>query len=190
MLGDRILACATELFLRDGYASTSMEAVASASGVSKRTLYKRYADKSALLHASIAGLIERWLPGFDAALDGVTVEAALLNAARWMVTIALAPEALALNRLMISEAARFPEIVRIARGAGTSSGIARISALLRDRIGVTDPVWAAEQFQHLILTGPMHRALGLGEPLSAEAQERWARDSVTLFLHGVSTGVQ
>jgi AcrR family transcriptional regulator len=190
MLGDRILACATELFLRDGYASTSMEAVASAAGVSKRTLYKRYADKPALLHAAIAGLIERWLPGFDAALDGVTLEVALVNAARRMLTIALAPEALALNRLMISEAARFPEIVRIARGAGTASGIAKISALLRDRIGVADPVWAAEQFQHLVLTGPIHRALGLGEPLSVEAQERWARESVALFLRGIAPGAR
>jgi TetR/AcrR family transcriptional regulator, mexJK operon transcriptional repressor len=56
-LGDTILSAATNLFLRDGYAAMSMEAVAKAAGVSKRTLYARFADKAVLLQHAVARLI-------------------------------------------------------------------------------------------------------------------------------------
>src|SRR5579871_4959390 len=68
-LGPRILDAATSLFLRDGYAATSMESIAAAAGVSKRTLYKRFPEKPALLRAAIAALIEKWLPGLDGSLE-------------------------------------------------------------------------------------------------------------------------
>lgn len=109
-----------------------------------------------------------------------------MNVARRMLTVALAPEALALHRLMIAEAGRFPEIVRAANEAGTAVGISRVSALLRARSAAADPVWAAEQFQHLVLTGPMRRALGFGEPLDETALDAWASASVDLFLRGLA----
>ena len=183
-LGPRILDAATRLFLREGYAGTSMEAIAAAAAVSKRTLYKRFPDKPAVLRAAIAGLLARWLPGFDASLEDASLEAALLAAARYMLSVALAPEALALRRLLISEAERFPEVARAAREAGTAAGVARLAELLRSRAEIADPLWAAEQFQTLVITGPLNRALGFGEPLDSAAQAKWAADCVTLFLHG------
>lgn len=55
-----ILEKATTLFLRNGYDGTSMEAVATASGVPKKTLYKRFADKQSLLHAVLESKIASW----------------------------------------------------------------------------------------------------------------------------------
>lgn len=173
------------LFLHDGYASTSMEAVAASAGVSKRTLYKRFPDKAALLREAVASLITRWLPGFEAVLDEQPLQPALLHAARRMLAVALAPEALALHRLLVAEVARFPEIVHAVHDAGAAVGIMRIAALLRRCTSVPDPVWAAEQFQRLVLTGPQSRALGFGAPLSERELEDWARRSVALFLRGI-----
>jgi len=51
-LRHRILEVATELFLAEGYGSTTIEAVAARSGVSKRTLYHRFDDKAALFAAA------------------------------------------------------------------------------------------------------------------------------------------
>ncbi|MBV9813736.1 MAG: TetR/AcrR family transcriptional regulator [Acetobacteraceae bacterium] len=184
-LGPRILDAATSLFLRHGYAATSMEGIAAAARVSKRTLYKRFPDKAAVLRASLAALIERWLPGLDESLEDASLESALLRAARYMLSVALRPEALALRRLLIAEVARFPEIAVAAREAGSASGITRVAAMLRARGSSADAIWAAEQFQTMVLNGPIDRALGFGEPLDAAAQAAWAQNCVRLFLHGV-----
>lgn len=51
---DRVLDTAVELFAERGLEGTSMDAIAAASGVSKATIYKHWADKDALCLESIA----------------------------------------------------------------------------------------------------------------------------------------
>jgi AcrR family transcriptional regulator len=186
-LAARVLSAARDLFLRDGYASTSMEAVAAAAMVSKRTLYRYHPDKPALLHAVIAELIAGWRPPFDA--EKVAPEdlpGSLFRLARRMLQVALMPEALALHRLAVSEAARFPEIGRALHQAGVASGADRIAELLSGVCAPADAVWHAGQFQNLVIAGPQSRAIILGEVLAPAGQEAWARHSVALFLHGVT----
>jgi len=50
---ERICAAAETLFLRDGYARTSVRAVAKAAGVAEATMYLAFTDKPALLDAVI-----------------------------------------------------------------------------------------------------------------------------------------
>src|SRR3954469_17470373 len=50
---DRICAAAEALFLRDGYARTSIRAVAKAAAVAEATVYLAFPDKAALLDAVI-----------------------------------------------------------------------------------------------------------------------------------------
>lgn len=78
----RITAAATTLFVRDGYLTTTMAAIATEAGVAVQTLYLSFGNKTAILHAafdeSIAGdddptpLQEReWLRGVLDNPDGV-----------------------------------------------------------------------------------------------------------------------
>jgi AcrR family transcriptional regulator len=187
-LADTILAAATSLLLREGFAGTSMEAVAAAAGVSKRTLYARFPHKAALLQAAVSGLIARWLPRFDSAMQqATTLEEALLQAARVMLATALVPEALALYHLVIADGGHLPELGRLLHEAGAGAGIARIASWL-ERGGVADPLWAAEQFQTLVVSTPQRRALACrdGAVMSEAEQEAWCRRVVALFLHGVA----
>jgi AcrR family transcriptional regulator len=185
LLTERILDAATEIFLRDGYGAASLEAVASAAGVSKRTLYARFAGKPALFQVVVARLVARWLPAFDAQLGQAQgLEATLLAAARVMLATALAPEALALYRLLVAETGRFPELGRVLHEAGAGVGNERLAAVLA-RAGVVDPVWAAEQFMTLVLSVPQRRALGFGMALDEAAQQDWAARAVALFLRGI-----
>ncbi len=55
--GDRIVAAASMLFLRDGSAATSIEAIAAAAAVSKQTFYARFEDKGAVFLAVVRVLI-------------------------------------------------------------------------------------------------------------------------------------
>jgi TetR/AcrR family transcriptional regulator, mexJK operon transcriptional repressor len=183
VLTERILEAATRLFLNDGYGATSLEAVAEQAGVSKRTLYARFSGKPALLQVVVASLVQRWLPSFDAGLEHAGgLEATLLAAAKVMLATALAPEALALRRLIVAEVGRFPELVRVMQDAGAGVGVERLAGVLA-RAGITDPVWAARQFMVLVLAAPQQQA-GAGQGLDEAAQAEWAARAVALFLHG------
>lgn len=184
-----MLDAAAGLFLRDGFAATSIEAIATAAGVSKRTLYARFAGKEAVFLAVVQRLIGTWLTGFDAAVEAApSLEAALLAAGQRMLAVALTPSALALHRLMVAEAGRFPELATALRDAGARTGIERLCRVLQMHCPDADPAslaFLAEQFQHLVLAGPQSRAIGLGKRLEAPALEAWCRDSVALFLQGL-----
>ena len=106
-----------------------------------------------------------------------------------MLEVALTPEALALHRMVIPEAQRFPGLARILHELGAASGIERIARHLerahRQRRTAADrPRFAAEQFILMVVTGPQRRALGLGIPLTATEVTSWARNAVELFLDG------
>ncbi|HLI21556.1 MAG TPA: TetR/AcrR family transcriptional regulator, partial [Stellaceae bacterium] len=171
-LGDKILDAATALFLRDGFGATSIEAVARKARISKRTFYHRFEDKASLYRAVVQRLLERWLPRFEEAFDEPAPFAVVLErSARRMLSVALTPEALALRRLLLAEAERFPELVEIVIAQGARRGIERIATLLEDerragRIALEDCTFAAMQFQEMVLAIPLRRAMGFGEPLT------------------------
>lgn len=56
---DRILEKATELFMRYGIRSVSMDDIAAQLGISKKTIYQSFADKDELVDAIIDGDIHR-----------------------------------------------------------------------------------------------------------------------------------
>ena len=157
--------------------------------MSKRTLYARFPGKDAVFLAVVQRLIGTWLTGFDAAMDGApSLEAALLTAGRHMLAVALTPTALALHRLVVAEAGRFPELATALRDGGARAGIERLHHLLGRHYPEASPrrlAFLAEQFQHMVLAGPQARALGLGDRLDADALAAWCRDSAALFLRAV-----
>jgi AcrR family transcriptional regulator len=193
-LSDRILDAATALFLGDGFGATSIEAVAKRAGISKRTFYHRFRGKEVLFEAVVRRLIERWMPPFDAVLlDAPNLAETLRRAAERMLDVALTPEALALHRIVIAEAQRFPGLARILHDLGAAAGIERIARHLEQRIAngelpAIDPRFAAEQFILMVVTGPRRRALGLGTPLRAGELRDWIDQSVRLFLDGCRGG--
>ena len=181
----RILDAAAELFLRDGFAAASIEGIAAAAGVSKRTFYARFPDKQAAFLAVVRRLVGVWLAGFDAALEGApTLHEALLAAGRGMLAVALTPQALALHRLVVAEAGR-PEVGMALQAGGSLSGIERLCRILHAHRPDLPPArlaFLAEQFQHLVVAGPQARAIGLGPPMDAGATDAWCWDSVAMFM--------
>jgi AcrR family transcriptional regulator len=190
LLEPTILDAATAAFLADGYAATSIEAIARTSGIGKRTLYARWSGKPALFRAVSERLITRWLAQAGDWAETDSLEAVLNQAASRILAVALTPEAVALHRLLIAESARFPDLPLMLREAGANQGASRIAALLdravaRGTLPAQDTGFAAEQFLHLVLAGPRRRALGLGRPLDEHQTDVWAKAAVALFLSGV-----
>jgi TetR/AcrR family transcriptional regulator, mexJK operon transcriptional repressor len=189
-LSDRILDVATALLLGDGYGTTSIEAVAKRAGISKRTFYHRFRGKEVLFEAVVRRLIERWAPPLDAALfEGPSLAEMLHTTGEYMLGVALTTEALALHRVVIAEATRFPGLARILHELGAATGIERIARVLEPRIAngelrAMDPQFAAEQFILMVVSGPRRRALGLGAPLTPAELRDWLDQCVALFLDG------
>ena len=186
-----ILDHATAAFLAEGYAATTIEAIARACGVAKRTIYARWNGKPELFRAVLEGLIARWMSDSGDWADGDTLEATLKAAADDILSVALTAEAIALHRLIIAETGRFPELPLILHQAGAGLGTVRIAALLdraiaRGALPPQDTAFAAEQFLNLLLTGPQRRALGLGAPLASVQIQQWRDAAVALFLFGIA----
>jgi AcrR family transcriptional regulator len=178
------------LFLAEGYGATSIEAVAQRAGISKRTFYHRFPDKAALFGAVVRRIIEGLRPPPGTPLyHGGSLEEVLRRLARLMLHAALMPTALALNRLMVAEGQRFPELAAIfAREGGRAELIAQIAAMLEREAPAGSLAihaeFAAEQFIQLVVGLPQRRALALGEPMSEVELDSWPDDCVDLFLYG------
>lgn len=67
---ERILAAARALLRAHGYAGFTMEGVALESGLTRRTLYNRFADREALYCASRAALLTEFEPLLPSAVEG------------------------------------------------------------------------------------------------------------------------
>lgn len=189
-LRDRILEAATELFLTQGYGITSIEAVAERAGISKRTFYHRFDDKAALFVAVVHRIIEqiRPPPGVPL-LEGGSLRDILRRLARLILRAALAPQAVALHRLITAESLRFPNLTRAVSEQGWVQATKLIGDLLaRELVGTRLTAelrsFAAVQFVHMVVTLPQRRILGLGQPMTQRELESWADNVVTLFLNG------
>ena len=92
----------------EGYASTSIEAVATRAGISKRTFYHRFEDKAALFAAVVHRIIELIRPPPEVPLlQGVELDEILRRLAGIILRAALG-QAIALHRLIVAESVRFP----------------------------------------------------------------------------------
>jgi TetR/AcrR family transcriptional regulator, mexJK operon transcriptional repressor len=187
----RILEVATQLFLAQGYESTTIEAVAASAGISKRTLYHRFEDKSALFTAVVHDIIEQIRPPAGVPLiEGATLHDVLRRLANMILRAALAPAALALHRLIMAESARFPELARAVNGDGsTREATTLISDLLardlrKSKLNAEQRLFAAEQFIFMVVAVPQRRAMGYGVPMTSAELDVWADKTVGLFLSG------
>jgi TetR/AcrR family transcriptional regulator, mexJK operon transcriptional repressor len=188
-----ILDQATTAFLAEGFAATTIEGIAKSCRVAKRTIYARWPGKQALFRAIVERLVAKWIAEAELEeLESLDLTAALTHLAQQLLLVALKPEAVALHRLMVSEAGRFPELSIMMNHVGALEGRRRIIALLerhvaRGELPPHDTSFAAEQFQHLVLIGPQRRALGFGQKFNAEELQDWGRGAVELFLRGIQT---
>ena len=108
----RVMQVATELFITNGYAATSLVDIARGAGVATRTLYQHFGDKEAMFREVIfardaAGAVDK-----PDVRDGDTLHAALMRAGEYAYAVALREQSIGLMRLMIAESARFPDFMK------------------------------------------------------------------------------
>lgn len=184
------MEAAKAVFIEHGYADATLDEVIRRSGGSRATLYKQFGDKQGLFAAIISDLSAEIVAPLVNSAPGQEPRVVLLAFARAFMAGLMEPSGLALYRVLIGEAARFPELAEAVYRAGPAVAAEQLAKNLRrwvseKRIRVADPSLAARQFLEMI-KGDLHlRALLRLEPYPNEAEmDHCIRSAVRIFLEG------
>ena len=186
-----IIEAASLEFRANGYASTSMSAVGQRAGVSTKTMYRLIPTKADLFKSMCSERIGRFMLAIDETVVGILdLEVALERILYAYGNLALDEEVIAINRLVLSESDRFPELgAAFSEGAFKRTGEA-IEGWLRRQcdgglITLEDPHVAADMLRGMMIMGPQ-RAVMLGQRPAPDAEEIAARARMCarLLLNG------
>lgn len=187
---DAIMDVAQTSFMRDGYAGTTMSAIAAALGGSKGTLWSHFPSKEELFAAVVDRATTAYRQQLAQILAGSTddLPSTLLAVCSSFLAKLSSPEGLALHRLVMGEAGRFPEVGRIfydraPRAARTLLGAFLTDAMARGQLRPDDGERAARALMTLCMAG-CHQKLMIGiisEP-SPEMLDADAAFAVDIFL--------
>lgn len=162
-LGVHILDIALEQFVAQGGDRASMEAIAAAANVSKRTLYSRFGSKVDLLHAAIDhGYAKLGKPATRLVLKG-SLREQLLSAAKKMLDTALQPDSIGFEALTYwaNEHHPRPGEGQPADGHAATLFIRQIldDAAERKELIVPDPEFLSCLLFDALIVCPRHRIL-------------------------------
>jgi AcrR family transcriptional regulator len=191
----QILNGAATVFAADGYEGASMARIAAVAGVSKGTLYNHFDSKAALFTAYVGEKCNQNLAHvFDGADHDGDPADVLRGIGERMLRMMLSDVGLAIYRVVIAEAAKFPDLARGFFEAGPARAIGFMADWLaeetrRGRLAVPDPAFAAEQFFNLCQTRlVLRRRLEMLPDPPAAAIELVVETSIAMFLRMYRVG--
>lgn len=187
-LSERIRNAAQQLMAERGFAAVSLDTIASAAGVTKRTIYARYASKLDLLKDVLRTLLNEITSSLKQSGQHGDARQCLQRLALHLLNHLLDEKCITWMRLATSELIQHAEFRDVLR-ALVEDGINFVAEALdslseRGLFSVHDNRLAARFFVSLVHEPVMHWAyLGIPAPSKA-AQKRYADEVVTFFLAG------
>ncbi|WP_308194817.1 TetR/AcrR family transcriptional regulator [Frankia sp. Cj3] len=161
---EAIMKAAFEVFARQGYIATSLDDIASATPVSRQTVYNHFGDKEKLFLTVIDEMITANLDALRNATNTFparveTVDDAstyLLDLARRITAVYASPTTSALRLVIQTEAPRHPQLLALWRSRVTTpvwpaliGNLARLAHA--GALNIDDPARAAGQYLALII---------------------------------------
>lgn len=184
-----IVQAASDLFMKEGYELTSMEAVARKADVSKLTIYSHFTDKSELFREVICQRCTRLgTPESFAALQQEPADKALMQLGLTFVTHIFSQNSVRLHRIMQAEAERHPEVVQIFYEAGpkrirTAFGDLLKAWVQQNQLSIPDITKATEQFFSLLKGEMLMKIILRSAPLpDPSALKKHVQATVDFFL--------
>lgn len=191
-----ILSAAADVFLQHGFSGATTDMIQRAAGVSKATIYTRYSTKEELFCDAIEHLCSRMHTEFaEMAVNEGDLRSRLHTIAHAYMDLALSASAMALLRVIISEAPHFPNLARRFFLVGPNvidpmvSGHLELAAekgeLDLHAVGTAD---AGRIFIGMLRGISNLEALTHPNALPSEAQiDRWVTLAVDTFLRAYAT---
>jgi TetR/AcrR family transcriptional regulator, mexJK operon transcriptional repressor len=188
---EQLIAVAEQLFLQHGFANTSVNAIVREAGGSLATLYAEFGSKEALFESVLSERAARFFPE-ERSLPRQTldVRAELRALATHMLKRMLSDDGLAVYRLAVHEAPRFPALRKALLEVGMPGLLDRTARYLRrlaDRDALTveesdDAArLAASQFIALV-QGQLVFSAACGGEISARTRTNHVNEAVKAFL--------
>ena len=192
-----IAEAARRAFMTSGFAGTSMDDVAQAAGVSKKTLYRLVPNKGDLFQSSVTDRIARFMLAIDpVALGALPVATALGRIMEEYGLLTLSPETVAIQKLVIAESDRFPALAESFFQEAITATQQALTAYLnqqceRGKLQLADPGLAAGMLRGMMTMEPQRAAMMGQRPLPnvSEIAER-ARCCVQVFLFGATAQIR
>lgn len=125
-----ILEAAERVFVASGYGAASMEEIARAAGMSKKTLYALYPDKRHIFGALVGDAGEFPKSHAIGPQDPAQIIAELRRRLLELASFALSPRQVEITRLVISEAHHWPELAEEFHARGVTRGVSFIAECL------------------------------------------------------------
>lgn len=183
-----MLNAAASLLMQEGFAAT-MDAIASAAGVSKRTLYAKFPDKLALFEAVLVWLKRDAAQRSMVLPADVPIDATLRTYAMMLYDLYAHTELGRFHRLMQKEYERFPELERIARAEFHERHIQPLCTYLAQRpegeCRIADCGIVAKTLSQTVMAEITGRLVGHAL-LTREEFENYTGTLVDLLMHGIA----
>ena len=193
-----IIQAASQAFLAHGFPGTSVDEIAAAAGASKRTVYSHFGGKEGLFRALIRGTVDPMQAELQRRLDEAptepteqAVEALTLLLARLIVT----PTTIALRRLLIAEADRFPDLAEEWYRVGPAQALQRLEGYVtrlvqQGAVRVPSARQAAEVLLWLSISTPLNRLIFAPSGTAPEPGEleRAAAGAADVFWRSYRSG--
>lgn len=186
-----VIKAAASVFLTHGFSAATTDMIQRAAGVSKATMYACFPTKEALF----AAVIEHECTSMTAVFKSISttpgnIGKTLSDFGMSYLDIVLSPTALALHRVVMAEAPKFPELGRRFFLAGPKVGITRLAerlsqAALTGEINVqlVGVEAAATLFLSMVRAQAQMECLTHPETMpSASQKDYWVQLAVTTFL--------
>ncbi|TMJ54355.1 MAG: TetR/AcrR family transcriptional regulator [Alphaproteobacteria bacterium] len=190
-----ILEAARHEFAASGFAATSMENVARHAGVSTKTLYRLLPDKKTLFAATVTHRLDRFVSVVSLrACEGGDIDSALPDALLACAELVLDPEVIALQRMILADSDKFPDIPEMFYIKAMRRSVAALAEWLdvqlkRGLIVLDDVEAAAGMLLGMLVFQPQRDVMfGHKPPPTRGELERRAKTCSALFLRGCRRG--
>ncbi|MBD3670471.1 MAG: TetR/AcrR family transcriptional regulator [Gammaproteobacteria bacterium] len=178
-----ITEAALDLFLRQGYAATSMDAVAAQSGVTKQTVYRYYPSKKELFTAVLESIARD--NSFSHQFGEEAASSELEKYGRKLLAFHLTPVALGIYKLMLTEGNK-GDLLKSFYEAGPQRWMTPLIQFIESRWPqLDDSQFHAQVFAHMILV-PRNQLIMQGtKKIQQSEQTLHVRRVVDIFLNGL-----
>jgi TetR/AcrR family transcriptional regulator, mexJK operon transcriptional repressor len=188
---EQLIAVAEQLFLQHGFANTSVNAIVREAGGSLATLYAEFGSKEALFESVLSERAARFFPEERSApRQTLDAETELRSLATHMLKRMLSDDGLAVYRIAVHEAPRFPALRKALLEVGMPGLLDRTARYLRGladrgviRIDESKDAarLAAGQFIALV-QGQLVFSAACGGEISTRTRANHVNDAVKGFL--------
>lgn len=190
---ERLLDAAADVFLEHGFGMTTVDLIAAHAKASKKTLYFYFSSKEEIFVAAVERLCGHTLaPLHELEVAYDDPEILLVEFGSRLLAQVLTPQAIALHRVAISEATRFPDLAQLFYRTGPATVQRILSERLRvlqdsGRLQLDDAEGIASLFIQMVLGEAQRKcAMAVCSPPTPEEARQHTSRAAKLLLRALA----